>query len=91
MINTIIACVLTSIFTLIFVDIFTKIRKKKAAKKDKLLTLNEERPERAKFENGAMCNKVYVQDLLCLDCSKCICPKCGANIWESLKNEEVDE
>lgn len=88
MINTIIACVLTSIFTLIFVDIFTKIRKRKAAKNVNLLILNEERPERIRFEDGSMCNKVYYHGKLCLDCSKCICPKCGVNIWESLKNEE---
>lgn len=90
MINTVIACILTSIFTLVFVDIFTKIHKKKAAKNVKLLTLNEERPERLMFEDGTVCNKVYVHDKLFLDCSKCICPKCGANIWESLKNKEVE-
>ena len=88
MTNTVIACILTSIFTLIFVNIFTKIRKRKTTKNVKLLTLNEERPERIRFEDGTMCNKVYYHGELFLDCSKCICPKCGTNIWETLKQKE---
>lgn len=89
--NIVIACIFTSIFTLVFADIFTKIRKRKAAKDIKLLTLSEERPERLRFENGALCNKVYVGDQLFLDCTKCICPKCGANIWDSLKQKSNDD
>lgn len=89
--NIVIACILTSIFTLVFAEIFTKIRKRKAVKNIKLVVLNEERPERIRFESGSMCNKVLVHDQVFLDCTKCICPKCGANVWESLKQKSNDE